>query len=916
MSFINNLAYEASAGSGKTFMLVVRYLSLLFKGAEPSKILALTFTNKAAFEMQERIVLTLEELESRGELDEIVNVTGLSKEYLLQNRKKLLDLFLNSNTKIMTIDKFFTQILRKFSLYAGLMPDFSTMSSQHELKLLSRFLKEVSVAGKRETLITLSLQSKKRLGDIFELLDEFYTKQKELSHLRFSKVDFWQYEQEALDNFEALKNIVENCKDASSTTKNAVVAESFDDLLTKSWIGRESLNYRTFSKCYVPEMDIYLSKINEAIKNQNRAKEQNFFYALNELVDIYVKSKQALYTDDSELSFNDVTVLVYYLLKERIDSEFLYFRLDSQIEHMLLDEFQDTSILQYEILKPLIEEIVSGKGVFDEGSFFFVGDVKQSIYRFRGGVSALFASVAQECNTHVEPLLTNYRSQKEVIEFVNSVFKDKIKDYLPQKVRPDASFGYVEIVQNDELLEEVIIQIKRLISLGADVNEIAVLCATNGDGEAIKQELQKENIEVVTETTTKLINQKSVKAMLEYLKYLYFREEIYKHNFFALINQEVRDIKRVDFTQVKLLDVVRSAIIEYELFSDDFHLIRLLHVIASQSDIEALLFEYERLDVSAAASDLSGVRVLTVHKSKGLEYEHVIVMDRLKKAPPARDAIIYEYENITLKNVYLRTKGRDALDDEYANALAKEKTLLHEDSLNALYVAFTRARENLFVVLKSKDSVFDILDLTVGNSGVLTCENKNSISTLHVESEPLEYKPLYYGTQSDILALEEDEHEDLKAINFGLAMHYMLEMLGEFKTQNILHAKDMMINKYGYILEDSEIEDISVRVSNLINSKEFISLVDGECYREKAIRYKNNLRYIDLLVQTDVKQDVLSLFSNITWNVIDYKSSFTFSDHHLKQIRYYVKAIKEITGDEVNGYICYLLEKEIKIVKV
>lgn len=916
MSFINNLAYEASAGSGKTFMLVVRYLSLLFKGAEPSKILALTFTNKAAFEMQERIVLTLEELESRGELDEIVNVTGLSKEYLLQNRKKLLDLFLNSNTKIMTIDKFFTQILRKFSLYAGLMPDFSTMSSQHELKLLSRFLKEVSVAGKRETLITLSLQSKKRLGDIFELLNEFYTKQKELSHLKFSKVDFWQYEQEALDNFEALKNIVENCKDASSTTKNAVVAESFDDLLAKSWIGRESLNYRTFSKCYVPEMDIHLAKINEAIKNQNRAKEQNFFYALNELVDIYVKAKQALYTDDSELSFNDVTVLVYYLLKERIDSEFLYFRLDSQIEHMLLDEFQDTSILQYEILKPLIEEIVSGKGVFDEGSFFFVGDVKQSIYRFRGGVSALFASVAQECNTHVEPLLTNYRSQKEVIEFVNAVFKDKIKDYLPQKVRPDASHGYVEIVQNDELLEEVITQVKRLISLGADMNEIAVLCATNGDGEAIKQELQKENIEVVTETTTKLINQKSVKAMLEYLKYLYFREEIYKHNFFALINHEVRDIKRVDFTQVKLLDVVRSAIIEYELFSDDFHLIRLLHVIASQSDIEALLFEYERLDVSAAASDLSGVRVLTVHKSKGLEYEHVIVMDRLKKAPPARDAIIYEYENITLKNVYLRTKGRDALDDEYANALAKEKTLSQEDSLNALYVAFTRARENLFVVLKSKDSVFDILDLTVGNSGVLTCENKNSTSTLHAESESLEYKPLYYGTQSDILALEEDEHEDLKAINFGLAMHYMLEMLGEFKTQNILHAKDMMINKYGYILEDSEIEDISVRVSNLINSKEFLSLIDGECYREKAIRYKNNLRYIDLLVQTDVKQDVLSLFSNVTWNVIDYKSSFTFSDHHLKQIRYYVKAIKEITGDEVNGYICYLLEKEIKIVKV
>ncbi|MCK4738251.1 MAG: UvrD-helicase domain-containing protein, partial [Sulfurimonas sp.] len=128
--FINNLCFEASAGSGKTFMLVVRYLSLLFQGAEPSKILALTFTNKAASEMQERIVSTLEELESRGELDEIVKVTELSREYLLENRQRVLNEFLNAHTKIMTIDSFFTSILRKFSLYASLMPDFSTFASQ------------------------------------------------------------------------------------------------------------------------------------------------------------------------------------------------------------------------------------------------------------------------------------------------------------------------------------------------------------------------------------------------------------------------------------------------------------------------------------------------------------------------------------------------------------------------------------------------------------------------------------------------------------------------------------------------------------------------------------------------------------------------------------------------------------------
>jgi len=904
--FINNLAYEASAGSGKTFMLVVRYLTLLFKGADPSKILALTFTNKAASEMSERIVETLEELEFRGELDEIVKESGYSREYLLENRQRILSEFLNSHTKIMTIDSFFTQILRKFSLYASLMPDFSTFSSQHELKLMSRFLKEVSVAGKRDTLITLSLQSKKRLGDIFTLLDEFYIKKEELSTLQFTRQDIEQYEINAMNAFSELKKIVESCDGASSTVLKAVEADNFEDMYSKSWIGRESLDYRTFSKCFTPEMDTYLHTIQNAVKEYHRAKEQNFFYSLGQLVDIYEKSKKALYMDDSELSFSDVTSLVYQILNFLEDSEFLYFRLDAQIEHMLLDEFQDTSILQYEILKPLINEITSGEGIFNEGSFFFVGDVKQSIYRFRGGVSALFGEVVKENSTEVEKLLTNYRSQKEVIEFVNRSFRDKIKGYTAQLVRPEAQGGYVEIIQNDALLEESVSQVKRFIELGADLNDIAILCATNGDGEAIKTALQDENIEVVTETTTKLINQKSVKAVLEYLKYLYFREDIYRHNFFALAGQELQEIRLVDLNSLKLLDVIKSVIDEYKLFGNDFHLIRFLSTVSKYSDIEALLFEYERLDTAAAASDLSGVRVLTVHKSKGLEYEHVLVMDRLKKTPPARNSIIYEYDGIKLKNVYLRTKGRDALDTQYENAINKEKSLVSEDTLNALYVAFTRARENLIIVQKSKDSTFSLLELNVGVYGNLVCTNQNDVNYAKDASEVLEYKSLYYGTQSEILALERDSDEDLSAINFGLAMHYMLEMLSEFSADKLVNALDMTQNKFGYSLETGQLEDIQNRVTNLIEDEEFMRLSGGECYREKAIRYKNNLRYIDLLVKRE----------DGGWNVVDYKSSLTYSKHHVKQVRSYIHAIEEITADKVDGYICYLLESEIKIVKI
>ncbi|MDD2904999.1 MAG: RecB-like helicase [Sulfurimonas sp.] len=903
--FVDNLAYEASAGSGKTFMLVVRYLSLLFRGADPDKILALTFTNKAAHEMQERIVLTLEELPKRGELDAIAKVTGFDRETLLAERKKVLSAFLNANTKIMTIDKFFTQILRKFSLYASLMPDFTTMSSQHELKLLARFLKEVSVAGKQETLIALSLESKKRLESIFSLLDDFYIKQKELAHLRFTKESALQYEIAAMQSFAQLREKVLVCKSASSTVLNAVDAEDFEALSQKSWIGRESLEYRTFAKCFTPEMDIYLREINAAIKSHNRAKEQNFFASLSELVAIYVKAKKALYSDDSELSFSDVSVLVYYLLKERVDSEFLYFRLDAQIEHILLDEFQDTSILQYAILKPLIDEILSGDGVFENGSFFFVGDVKQSIYRFRGGVSALFGAVKELHETKLEALLTNYRSKKEIVEFVNASFAQKIKNYAPQNVQENAFGGYVEVLESQTPEQAALEYVKKLIALGADLNEIAILCATNGDGEVIKQLLQEEMIEVVTETTTKLINQKSVKAILEYLKYLYFGEEIYKYNFFSLIEREPESISRVDFNKVKLLDIVKNAIEKYALFYGDFHLIRFLDLLSNYGTIEALLFEYERIDASAAASDLRGVRVLTIHKSKGLEYEHVIVMDRLKKAPPSRDAIIYEYEGIHLQNVYLRMSGREALDAEYANAIFKEKTLEAEDSLNALYVAFTRAKENLIIVMKPKDSMFDILDLKLSSCGQLACK-KQDIQTQHT-FEKLEYKALYYGTQSDILEQASELEEDLGAINFGLALHYMLEMLPAFSHEHFEDAKDALLNKYGYILSEDEIEDIIQRVKNLLQNKAFNELLSGEFYREKAIKYKNNLRYIDLLIKDETQSQ---------WKIIDYKSAMHYTKEHHKQVRYYINAVKEITGDEVEGYLCYLLKDEIKIIKV
>jgi exodeoxyribonuclease V beta subunit len=897
--FINNLAYEASAGSGKTFMLVVRYLSLLFQGADPSKILALTFTNKAASEMSERIVETLESLDERDELAEIIKVTELSKEDILAQRTKVLQNFLNASTKIMTIDSFFTQILRKFSLYVGLMPDFTTHATQHEMKLLERFLREVSVANEKQNLLHLALESKKRVGDIFSLLEQLYEKQEELEHLQLQTTPLEPFKKDALEALALLQNLVAGCKGASASLQKAVACESFEALLEKTWVYKESLEYWVFKKCFSLDMNRALHQIQEAIYGYYRAKEQNFFSALFTLVGLYVKAKKALYTQEGELGFSDVTQLVYTILHKIDESEFLYFRLDAKIEHILLDEFQDTSLLQYKILRPLIEEITSGEGIFKDGSFFFVGDVKQSIYRFRGGVSALFGEVAKEQHTQVEKLRVNYRSQKEVVEFVNHVFQDKIKNYTQQEVRKGADGGYVEVVVVDTLLETLTQKVLMLLQEGAFADDIAILCATNGDGEEIKNRLTSQAIEVVTETTTKLIEQKSVQAVLEYLKYLYFQEDIYKKNFFALIECEEEPLGYVDFTTTALLDVVKKVVDRFGLFHNDFHLVRFFDALANYKDVESLLFEYERLDTSAAARDLKGVRILTIHKSKGLEFKHVLVVDRLKKEPPTRNAIIYEYDGIVLQNIYLRTKSRELIDKGYENALLKEKALVQEDKLNAHYVAFTRAREHLFVLQKTEKSSFEALQLREGTYGELRVVKQDVAPPK--QYEPFVYEELYYGSQSEILRMPKETEADLESIYFGLAMHYMLEMMGEFSLEYIDDAQAMMLNKYGFVLKDDEVDEIVLRVRRLMQEGTFLALVEGRVAKEKPLRYKKELRYLDLLVE---KEDG-------SFVVIDYKSGVREHQSHQKQVAFYLKAVQQITQAKVQGFLCYLLHDKI-----
>jgi len=906
--FIDLHAYEASAGSGKTFSLVVRYLSLLFSGEKADKILALTFTNKAANEMQERIVNTLIDLENKGELGEIAKVLDCSPQELLDQRPEVLKALLNADTKVMTLDKFFAKILRKFSLHAGLMPNFSTFESQHELKVMARFLTLVNTQGKDDTLITLSLLASKRLADIFSLLNQLYAKKNEMQNISFSKTEeFAVHEQMVMQHFKELQSLIFSTE-IGQRGRAAMKAENIEELMSKTWIEKETLEYWDFKKYFQPRMDELLYEIKEGLYHYMKAKESHFLHELFSLLDTYIEAKMMVAKEDEELSFDDITYLVFYLLKDesnrgRINSDFLYFRLDANINHMLLDEFQDTSTIQFEILRPLIEEMTSGQGSKERSSLFLVGDVKQSIYRFRGGKKELFYAVTDHFDVKVDQLRTNYRSEKEVVEFVNEVFTDKIKGYVPQLVKEGARKGYVEVIFNDEVLDTMVSTVKAMIDRGADLNEIAILTATNSDGSKVEELLKHENIDVVTETTSKLINQKNIKALIEYLKYSYFNQKIYARNFFALIGQTPGRLYPCDVNAPDLSAQLKKIIEKYRLYDGDMNIFSFLEKLSHYKDIEAFLFEYERLDASAAQKELNGVRVLTVHKSKGLEYEHVIVLDRLGRGSSDKSPIIYEYEGIHLENIYLRMGKRASLDEAYARALQKEKQLSKEDELNALYVAFTRAKESLFIIQKSKDSKFEDLCLSALTHGSLELTPKPK--ALQEQMPEIHFKDFYYGTQADLLSQAKSEEEDHKAIEFGLALHYTLEMMSSFDSLSLVSALSIAKNRFGATLSVPEFLSIEKRILALVEDQAFQALAKGKIYKEKAISYEKELRYIDLLIE---KED--------EWIVIDYKSAMSYTQSHLKQVNFYKKAIREITGHRVKGYIAYLLEDEAKLVEV
>ncbi|GAA7454511.1 RecB-like helicase [Helicobacter pylori] len=910
------MALKASAGSGKTFALSVRFLALLFKGANPSEILTLTFTKKATAEMKERIldylkILQKENLEDEKEKEKSQNILKeLEEKYrldpsLVQNRaQEIYQRFLNAEIRISTIDAFFQSILRKFCWFVGLSANFEVNedTKAHQQQLNESFLSALN----NEQLEELSVFIAQCLSY------DSYTSDSILERLRFLKNKLYLFdsnkkdpvfdEERFLEKLRSLNQQIQNIETASNDAKKAIKCDDFRGFLNSSltWLKKKG-EYRYFKKFKdeIPTLESECEEIENDLKRYYEARESALFKKFPKFIQLYDKATSKI----QALDFDAIKDKVHALLNgyEEMPAEFFYFRLDSKIAHILIDEFQDTSLNDYKILAPFIDEIKAGIGQAKwHRSVFFVGDVKQSIYGFRGSFSSLFESVSKDF--YHDNLEFNHRSSPLIINYVNTIFKKAYQNsptaYLEQKYpkasnNKHAKDGYVKVSlvadEKELLLKQILQEAKNLLEHCIDPKDITLLCATNDDALEIKNYLQKNlsTIRPSTESSAKLsqfVESKIIKNALEYALAEEPYKPFYKHSVLKLagyLHDDAIALPGFNPKKESVAGFVWKVMEWFELYTECAQIC--LELAVGCEDANEFLEKLEAKEIASFKAE--GTQIMTIHKSKGMQFPYVIVCERLGK-PKSNNSnqFLEEYSGTELLRLYYRMKNREMVDKDYARVLDKEEATKDHEETNVYYVAFTRAELGLIVVAKDqkkdkKESKnkgmrekLDLVPLEEGTiAPVISSQKELSIPSVVI-------KPHAYGEQVQEIEEEPSDYEknnDQEAINFGIALHKGLEY------------------QYAYRIPKKS-------VLEYLNYHHGFYGLDYQALEESLELFENDAKIQALFKNLALRGEVAFLFEGVVsridvllWDkgqnlyVLDYKSSQNYQQSHKAQVSHY-----------------------------
>jgi len=429
------------------------------------------------------------------------------------------------------------------------------------------------------------------------------------------------------------------------------------------------------------------------------------------------------------------------------------------------------------------------------------------------------------------------------------------------------------------------------------------LVSTNKDGATIQEACYAKGYATSLKTSSSLKQTAKVAAVVAMVEYLFTGNKLDAQAMLEAVDKKIEELDLSWFHPfMEPLSVVHRIISTFGYFDNEMNLCKLLEFSAGFSDIPTFLEEFELSQIEVAGTAKNGVQIMTIHGSKGLEFEHVILLDRLKGTAPDRSTLLYEYdERLHVERVFYKMSGRANFDAYYKSLLEKQKILNEKDKMNVLYVALTRAVESMIVIRKEKASIFDLLGMRPMSKGALKTVGVDPRVDPIIEKTTI----THYGTQ-EVNKEEEDDEKDYDAILFGTALHYTLEMLSSFSLMGMAEAMAATKNRYGLVLTVKQLEEIKKRVLELVTNSHFQKLLEGASVsKEQSLSFEEELKQVDLLLTYEQK-----------CVVIDYKSSKKYHQKHLRQVQHYTKAIQSIVGKPTTGVLVYLLEEGVEFVGV
>jgi len=1033
--------YNASAGSGKTFTLVKEYIKVLLNSDDIfsfQKILAITFTNKAAGEMKERVLSSLEDF-ADGKENDLFNVLikeiRIDKSLIKERSKKILDAILKNYAafSITTIDSFTHKIIKNFAYDLGLSLNFEVEMDAVSLlnEAVDVLISKIGTDKKLTNLLidySLDKTDDDKSWDISRDLSEFakiLLNEDDVAHFRnladkqlddFTNLKTKLYKQQK-ELEESIKKVGEECLQLIDNNDlehkdfmRGTIPKFFADLSTKSvnidFIKRSETikkaieNNQYYSKS---TLDSVASSIDQIVPEIIRLfKESELIYqqfSMNKLALKSIIPLAVLNNINSELETikedNNIRLNAEFnqLISDNIKNQpapFIYERIGQRFQHYFIDEMQDTSVLQWQNLVPLIDNTLAQ----ENSNLLLVGDGKQAIYRWRGGKAEQFIELGSDRENpfhvakEIKNLETNYRSYSEIINFNNSFFQhtanflqnESYKNLFLEgnkQIENSKNGGYVSLSfldkNEDKEIEKVkypqkvlekINQLKESFSL----NEICILTRTRKDGVAVANYLSEKGVNIVSSETLLLQNSGKVSFIIDFLKVLqnpsdeesrfeilYFLHqhlqiEIPKNNFLKEFSKAdnktiLESFKKYGvsfdasiFYQLPFYEKIEEIIRGFNLInSSDAYVQFFLDVVLERqrngTDIGEFLEFWElkkdKLSIVAPES-ASAVQVMTIHKSKGLEFPVVIFpcdVDIYKQIKPKSwlnelpesyggfSELLVDY-NKTLSIVSKR--GKQIYDHQ--------REELELDNFNLLYVTLTRAVEQLHIITEKKISpkgeenikcysgifinYLKQQDLWDDNVLEYSFGDKNRVSKNKTEIPVAEVHKKFISTpwqEHNILLLASAsklwntaQHE---AINFGNLFH---EIFARIITKNDI---DVIINQYNQqgILDDEQTWFIKKSIYSVVNHPLLVSYYSENVivYNEREIVDVDNLVIIpDRLVFIDKKEVV----------IIDYKTGNPSSDHH-QQLLKYERVLKSMDF-KVDKKLLIYINQEIDVVEV